>query len=99
MTKRVLLAGVLGGMAMFAGSSIAHMVLPPGEVGIKEISKQVVLSAMPHRSAWRLDCTYFLEWGCRQLQPMLRSEERCIKCMQQWSISTPQESPAPKSGA
>jgi len=40
MTKRVLLAGVLGGMAMFAGSSIAHMVLPPGEVGIKEISNE-----------------------------------------------------------
>jgi hypothetical protein len=47
MTKRVLLAGVLGGIAMFAWSSIAHMALPLGEVGIKEIpNEQPVLSAM-----------------------------------------------------
>ena len=45
--KRILLAGVLGGIAMFIWSSIAHMVLPLGEAGIKEIpNEQPVLSAM-----------------------------------------------------
>ena len=47
MTKRVLLAGLLGGIAMFAWTSLAHMVLPLGDAGIKEIpNEQGVLSAM-----------------------------------------------------
>lgn len=45
--KRILLAGLLGGIAMFIWSSIAHMALPLGEAGIKEIpNEQPVLSAM-----------------------------------------------------
>ncbi|MFZ0284872.1 MAG: hypothetical protein WAL32_06540 [Terriglobales bacterium] len=45
--KRVLLAGVLGGIAMFVWSSIAHIALPLGRTGIKEIpNEQGVLSGM-----------------------------------------------------
>ena len=44
---RILLAGVLGGIAMFAWTSIAHMALPLGEAGIREIpNESSVLSAM-----------------------------------------------------
>jgi hypothetical protein len=47
MAKRILLAGILGGIAMFAWSSIAHMVLPLGMTGIGEIPDEpAVLSAM-----------------------------------------------------
>jgi hypothetical protein len=47
MTKRVFLAGLLGGIAMFAWTSLAHMVLPLGDAGVKEIpNEQGVLSAM-----------------------------------------------------
>ena len=47
MAKRILLAGILGGIAMFLWSSVAHMVLPLGQAGIKEIpNEQSVLSAM-----------------------------------------------------
>jgi hypothetical protein len=47
MTKRVLLAGLLGGIAMFAWTSLAHMVLPLGGAGIKEIpNEKGVLVAM-----------------------------------------------------
>jgi len=47
MTKRILLAGLLGGIAMFAWSSLAHDVLPLGQTGIQEIpNEQAVLSAM-----------------------------------------------------
>ena len=47
MSKRVLLAGLLGGIAMFAWTSLAHMVLPLGDAGIKELpNDQGVLSAM-----------------------------------------------------
>jgi len=44
---RILLAGILGGIAMFVWTSIAHMALPLGEAGIGEIpNESVVLSAM-----------------------------------------------------
>ena len=47
MTKRILLAGILGGIAMFMWASLAHMVLPLGQTGIKEIPNEPsVLSAM-----------------------------------------------------
>jgi hypothetical protein len=47
MTKRISLAGVLGGIAMFIWTSIAHMVLPLGEAGISEIPNEAaVLDAM-----------------------------------------------------
>jgi hypothetical protein len=45
--KRILLAGLLGGIAMFVWSSIAHVALPLGKTGIKEIpNEQAVLSGM-----------------------------------------------------
>lgn len=44
---RILLAGILGGVAMFIWTSIAHMALPLGEAGINEIpNESAVLSAM-----------------------------------------------------
>jgi hypothetical protein len=47
MTKHILLAGILGGIAMFVWASLAHMVLPLGQTGIKEIPNEAsVLSAM-----------------------------------------------------
>lgn len=47
MAKRHFFAAVLGGMAMFVWTSIAHMALPLGEAGIREIpNEQAVLAAM-----------------------------------------------------
>ena len=47
MNKRVLLAGVFGGIAMFAWSFIAHMALPLGEAGVKQMDgEQALLSSM-----------------------------------------------------
>jgi hypothetical protein len=47
MTTRIILAGVLGGIAMFIWTSIAHMVLPLGEAGIKELpNEQAVFAAL-----------------------------------------------------
>ena len=45
MTTKIILAGVLGGIAMFIWSSIAHMALPLGEAGIKELPHQKALFA------------------------------------------------------
>ena len=47
MMKKILLAGVLGGLAMFLWASLAHMVLGTGSVGVKEIpSEQAMMGAM-----------------------------------------------------
>jgi heme exporter protein D len=47
MTKRAFLAGLLGGVAMYVWSSVAHVALPLGQTGIKEIPNEpAVLSAM-----------------------------------------------------
>jgi hypothetical protein len=44
---KILLAGILGGIVMFIWTSIAHMFLPLGEAGIREIpNESTVLSAM-----------------------------------------------------
>jgi hypothetical protein len=40
MTKRIILAGVLGGIAMFIWSFIGHDLLPLGEAGIREIPNE-----------------------------------------------------------
>ncbi len=40
MTLRIIIAGVLGGIAMFIWTSIAHMALPLGETGVREIPNE-----------------------------------------------------------
>ena len=40
MTKRILLAGVLGGLALFMWGGLAHMVLGLGEVGVQFLPQQ-----------------------------------------------------------
>jgi hypothetical protein len=45
--KRILLTGVLAGLAMYVWSSVAHIALPLGQVGVKEIpNEQPVITAM-----------------------------------------------------
>jgi hypothetical protein len=47
MNARIIVAGVLGGIAMFIWTSIAHMALPLGQVGVGEMPNEAaVLSAM-----------------------------------------------------
>ena len=47
MAKRSVLAGLLGGVAMFLWMAVAHVVLPLGETGVQEIANEPpVLDAM-----------------------------------------------------
>ena len=47
MAKKILLAGVLGGLAMFLWAALAHMVLGTGSIGIKDIpNEEAMLGAM-----------------------------------------------------
>ena len=45
--KRVVLAGILGGLALFAWESVAHLLLPLGQAGLKTIdNEQAVVGAL-----------------------------------------------------
>ena len=47
MMKRIILAGVVGGIAMFIWTSVAHMFTPLGEMGIREMhNESAVLDAL-----------------------------------------------------
>lgn len=47
MTKRILLAGILGGLALFFWGGLSHMVLGLGSVGIQNMPQsQPVIQAM-----------------------------------------------------
>jgi len=50
MTKRIVLAGALGGIAMFLWASLAHMVLPLGSLGIREMPDERPLLDLMHSS-------------------------------------------------
>src|SRR5664279_2890042 len=46
-TTRIILAGVLGAIAMFIWTSIAHMFLPLGHAGVRELpNESAVLAAL-----------------------------------------------------
>ncbi len=47
-TKRILIAGLLGGIAMFFWTAIAHMILPLGESGVQELPNEAALLATLH---------------------------------------------------
>ena len=50
MAKRIVLAGVLGAIAMFIWSFVAHMVLPLGYAGIREIPNETAVLGAMHAS-------------------------------------------------
>jgi len=57
---KILLAGILGAVAMFIWTSIAHMALPLGEAGISEIpNEQAVLAAMQSNIADKSGLYFF----------------------------------------
>ena len=62
--KRVFLAGLLGGIAMFIWTAIAHMALPLGDAGIREIPNEAaVLDAMQSNIAKRNGLYFFPGFG------------------------------------
>jgi len=44
MAKKVLVGGVVGGIVLFVWGAVSHMVLPLGEVGIKEMPNEQLRS-------------------------------------------------------
>lgn len=72
--KRIFLAGLIGGIAMFIWTSIAHMALPLGEAGIGEMPNEAaVLNTMQSSIAEKSGLYFFPGFG---LGPNSSKEER-----------------------
>jgi hypothetical protein len=62
MSARILIAGLLGAIAMFIWTSVAHTVLPLGQVGFSQMPQEApVLSAMQASNGDK-DGLYFYPW-------------------------------------
>lgn len=62
MTMRVVIAGILGGIAMFIWSTIAHVALPLGQVGFSQMPNEAAVLAAAHASNGDKDGLYFFPW-------------------------------------
>jgi hypothetical protein len=81
MKARIILAGVLGGIAMFIWTSIAHMLLPLGEAGLREIpNEQDVLAVMERNIGEREGLYIFPGFG---LGPEATRQQK-KDAMKQW---------------
>jgi hypothetical protein len=85
MTKKILLAGVLGGILMFLWEGFAHEVLPLGEAGISALDNEAALVAVVKDTVKRPG--FYIFPGGEMLQPGLtgaHKEEVMKKAMEQW---------------
>jgi len=57
--KRILIAGVLAGIAMFVWESVAHMLLPFGEMGLSSLPDDAAVRAMLAAQLGTADGLYF----------------------------------------
>ena len=86
---RVLLAGVLGGIVMFAWTSIAHMGLPLGEAGITEIpNESAVLNSMQSNIGDRAGLYIFPGLGLGE-NASREEKSQAMKGMQQRIAANP----------
>lgn len=83
MTKRILLAGVLGGVAMFIWTSIAHMVLELGEAGISEIPNEAAVLAAMQTSMGDKSGLYFFPGAGLGPNPTREAKHEAMKQMEE----------------
>ena len=62
MKTNVLIAGILGGIAMFIWSTIAHVVLPLGQIGFSQMPNEAAVLAAAQASNGDRDGLYMFPW-------------------------------------
>ena len=62
MTSRIFIAGLLGAIAMFLWSTIAHVATPLGEAGIQQIPKEASVNAAMAASLGDRNGLFFFPW-------------------------------------
>ena len=59
---RILIAGIVGGLLMFAWTSIAHVVLPLGHIGFSQIPNESLVTSAMQNSIGGKQGLYFFPW-------------------------------------
>ena len=59
---RILLAGIIGGIAMFVWTSLAHVVLPLGHIGFSQIPNEPQVTSTLQSSIGSKPGLYFFPW-------------------------------------
>jgi hypothetical protein len=79
MTTRVLIAGILGGIAMYIWSTLAHVVLPLGQVGFSQMPNEVAVLAAARASNGGKDGLYFFPWVDPKDPQLMQKMDAAIK--------------------
>src|ERR1700753_4249068 len=79
MTMTVLIAGILGGVAMYVWSTIAHVVLPLGQVGFSQMPNEAAVLSAAQASNGTKDGLYFFPWGDPKDPQMMEKEAAAIR--------------------
>ena len=83
--KKILLAGVLGGIAMFLWEGLAHVVLPLGEAGIRGLDNEAAVVATIKDNVKQAG--FYIFPGGEALQPGLsgaQKQEAMRKAVEKW---------------
>jgi hypothetical protein len=73
MTKKILLAGILGGLALFVWESVSHMLTPLGDAGIQGLgNEQPVLAALKEN----IKAPGFYFFPAPQIKPGMTAEQQ-----------------------
>src|SRR5437762_8761430 len=89
MKMRIFLVGVLGGIAMFIWTSIAHMALPLGEAGIKEIPNERAVLAAMHANIGKTASLYIFPGPGLGPNPSRKEKSEAMKHMEEKLVRSP----------
>jgi hypothetical protein len=79
MTTRVLVAGILGAIAMYVWSTVAHVALPLGQVGLSQMPNEAAVLSAAQASNGAKDGLYFFPWVDPKDPQMMEKEAAAIK--------------------
>jgi hypothetical protein len=79
MTMRVLIAGILGGIAMYVWSTIAHVALPLGQVGFSQMPNEAAVLSAAQASNGAKDGLYFFPWVDPKDPQMMQKMNAAVK--------------------
>lgn len=89
MMKRILLAGILGGIAMFIWSWLAHDVLPLGKVGVNVIPNEATVTAAMQAALGDKDGLYFFPGAGHGPNATREEEKEAMKNMAETFAKNP----------
>jgi len=76
---RILIAGILGGIAMFAWTSVAHMATPLGDTGFSQIQNEAPVLAAMQKSIGDKSGLYFFPWMDRKAPDAMTKYAEVLK--------------------